>query len=102
MVRRTRKIVWTRFALESRTSIFFYWNKRNKSTVYSKKLNQLFQESLQKITFFPESSIIRQENHKIRLKVASHFEIIYSITDTHIFVLDIWDTRQNPQDFPIK
>lgn len=102
MVRRARIIVWTSFARESRTSIFLYWNKRNKSKIYSKKLNLLFQESLQQLTVFPESSIIKSNNQKIRLKIASHFEIIYSVSDTHIFVLDIWDTRQNPQDFPIK
>lgn len=101
MVRGARRIVWTRFAIESRTAIFLYWNKRNKSTCYSKKLNLLFQESLKQIIIFPESSIKSNEKN-IRLKIASHFEIIYSISDTRIFVLDIWDTRQNPQDFPIK
>lgn len=100
MVRRARIIVWTSFARESRTSIFSYWNKRNKSKIYSKKLNLLFRESLRQLIFFPESST-KSNNHNIRLKIASHFEIIYSFSDTHIFILDIWDTRQNPQDFPI-
>ena len=102
MVRRARIIVWTRFARESRTSIFLYWNKRNKSKNYSIKLNLLFQESLQQLILFPESSTIGLKNQNIRLKIASHFEIIYTVSDTHIFILDIWDTRQNPQDFPIK
>lgn len=101
MVRRARKIVWTRFALESRTSIFFYWNKRNKSNIYSKKLNSQFQDSIKQLLFFPESSL-KSNNENIRLKIASHFEIIYSFTDTHIFIMDIWDTRQNPENFPIK
>ena len=101
MVRRTRKIVWTSFARQSRISIFLYWNKRNKFTNYSKKLNVLFQESLQQLAVFPESSI-KSNNQNIRLKIASHFEIIYSVSDTKIFILDIWDTRQNPQNFPIK
>ena len=102
MVRGARIIVWTSFARKSRTSIFSYWNKRNKSKIYSKKLNQLFQESLQQLIVFPESSITKSDFQNIRLKIASHFEIIYSVSDTHIYVLDIWDTRQNPQDFPIK
>jgi toxin YoeB len=101
MVQRTRKIVWTIFARKSRSSIFLYWNKRNKSDTYSKKLNILFQESLKQLKFFPESSV-KSNNQNVRLKIASHFEIIYSITDTHIFVLDIWNTRQNPDNFPIK
>lgn len=101
MVRRTRKIVWTTFARESRTSIFSYWNERNKSTVYSKKLNLQFQESIKQVVIFPESSI-KSNNENIRLKIASHFEIIYSFDETHIFIMDIWDTRQNPINFPIK
>jgi toxin YoeB len=102
MVRRTRVIVWTTFARASRSSIFLYWNKRNKSKNYSKKLNLLFQESLQQLLAFPESSVTKSNNQNLRLKVASHFEIIYTISETHIFVLDIWDTRQNPVNFPIK
>ena len=101
MVRVTRKIVWTSFARESRTSIFLYWNKRNKSTNYSRKLNILFQESLQQLAIFPESSV-KSNNQNTRLKIASHFEIVYSVSNTQIYILDIWDTRQNPQDFPIK
>ena len=101
MVRRTRKVVWTTFARESRTAIFLYWNKRNKSTNYSKKLNVLFQDSIQQLMIFAESSI-KSNNENVRLKIASHFEIIYTISDTQIFILDIGDTRQNPQNFPIQ
>ena len=100
MVRRTRKIVWTSSALESRKSIFFFFNKRNKSDSYSKKLNKLFQESLEQVIIFPESAI-KSNNSNVRLKLATHFEMIYSVSETNIFVLDIWDSRQNPQNFPI-
>lgn len=101
MVQGTRKIVWTSFARESKYAIFLYWNQRNKSTLYSRKLNVLFQESLKQIVKFPESGI-ESANSAVRLKIASHFELIYQITTTQIVVLDIWDTRQNPENFPIK
>ena len=52
MVRQARKIVWTDFAKESRLAIFSYWNNRNKSTTYSRKLNLLFQESLKQVVQF--------------------------------------------------
>ena len=100
--RRRRKIDWTINAVLAKKSIFRYWNNRNKSKTYSRKLNLLFQESLHQLTVFPESPLIKSDNQNVRLKIASHFEIIYSISDTHIFVLDIWDTRQNPENFPIK
>jgi plasmid stabilization system protein ParE len=101
MVRRARKIVWTTFARQSRTAIFLYWNNRNKSTTYSKKLNFLFQESLKQLQLFPESSI-ESTNKNIRLQIASHFYLIYFVSDKQITVLDIWDTRQNPSNFPVK
>lgn len=97
MVRRTRKIVWTDFAKDSRLAIFSYWNNRNKSTTYSRKLNLLFQESLKQVLQLPESSK-KTNNDTIRLKIASHFELIYHISEQTITVLDIWDTRQNPEN----
>ncbi|TPG42118.1 type II toxin-antitoxin system RelE/ParE family toxin [Flavobacterium pectinovorum] len=101
MVSGTRKIVWTSFAEESKYAIFLYWNQRNKSTTYSRKLNVLFQESLKQVLKFPESSI-ESKNSNIRLKIANHFELIYHISNTQITVLDIWDMRQNPENFRIK
>ena len=100
MVRRTRKIVWTSSALESRKSIFLYWNKINKSNRYNKKLNNLLQKSLEQVIMFPKTAI-KSNNSNVRLKLATHFEMIYSVSETNIFVLDIWDSRQNPQNFPI-
>lgn len=96
-----RVIVWNIDAQNSRKALFFYWNKRNKSREYSKKLNLQFLEALKLVSKIPETGI-QTELINIRLKLVSHFEIIYSITETEIVVLDIWDFRQNPDDFPIK
>lgn len=35
------KIIWTVFAKQQRDEIFHFWNIRNKSTFYSKKLRLL-------------------------------------------------------------
>lgn len=95
------KIVWSIDAQISRRLIFEYWNKRNKSRVYSNKLNLLFNDSLKQAALLHETGK-PTELKNIRLKIVSHFELIYEVSDTKITVLDIWDTRQNPQDFPIK
>jgi len=42
------------------------------------------------------------KNELVKFVIISHFEVIYSVTTTEIVVLDIWDTRQNPQNFPKK
>lgn len=37
-----RRVIWSIEARNSRKNIFEYWNNRNKSKVYSNKLNALF------------------------------------------------------------
>jgi len=99
--RRRRKIEWTVNAMQTKKSIFRYWNNRNKSTSYSQKLNQLFTTTLHVVENSPEASIaIKKEN--IRAILVKDYYLIFEITELNIKVLDIWDTRQNPQDFPIK
>jgi plasmid stabilization system protein ParE len=95
------RLIWSIEARNSRKKIFDYWNNRNKSKVYSRKLNLLFNTNLKIVIQLPEfGKPTFQENTKFI--ITSHFEIIYKITPNEIVVLDIWDTRQNPQNFPIK
>ena len=96
-----RRLIWSPEARNSRKNIFDYWNNRNKSKVYSRKLNSLFNTNLKIVIQLPEfgKPAFREDSKFI---IVSHFEIIYKITLNEIVVLDIWDTRQNPQDFPIK
>ena len=96
-----RRLIWSIEARNSRKSIFDYWNNRNKSKVYSRKLNLLFNTNLKILIQLPESGkpTFRED---VKFIIVSHFEVIYKITPNEIVVLDIWDTRQNPKDFPIK
>lgn len=96
-----RRLIWSVEARNSRKNIFYHWNNRNKSKVYSRKLNLLFNANLKIVIQLPEfGKPTFQEDTKFT--IVSHFEIIYKITPSEIVVLDISDTRQNPQDFPIK
>ena len=96
-----RRLIWSIEARTSRKYIFDYWNNRNKSKVYSNKLNQLFKENLLIVSKLPEFGKPTQKDDT-KFIIVSHFEIIYQITDSEIVVLDIWDTRQNPENFPIQ
>ena len=96
-----RRLIWSVEARNSRKNIFEYWNNRNKSKVYSNKLNLLFNYNLQIVLKLPEFGIATK-NEDDKFIIVSHFEIIYKITEKEIVVLDIWDTRQNPIDFPLK
>ena len=94
-------IKWSTTARNSRKIIFEYWNKRNKSRIYSNKLYILFNEALYQVSFLNE--IVKPTDiPDVRIKIVSHFELIYIISATQITVLDIWDSRQNPQNFPIE
>jgi toxin YoeB len=101
MVQGRRKIVWSINAILTKKSIFKYWNNRNKSTVYSKKLDILFYEILERISQSTEASIATKIEN-IRAILIRDYYLIFEISEFTIKVLDIWDTRQNPENFPIK
>jgi toxin YoeB len=90
-----RQIVWTFQAQDDRKEIFKYWNSRNKSTLYSKKLNRLFKDSLEMVRKKP---LIGKRTSKpnVRAKIIRDYMIFYEITPQSIVVLTIWDSRQNP------
>ena len=101
MVQRARKVIWSVNAQAAKKSIFFYWNNRNKSTIYSEKLELIFKETLQRITVFSDGSLATNKIN-IRYVLIRDYYLIFEITEKAITVLDIWDTRQNPENFPIK
>jgi plasmid stabilization system protein ParE len=96
-----RRLIWPIEARNSRKNIFEYWNNRNKSKAYSRKLNILFNTNLKIIVQLPEfgKPTFREDSKFI---IVSHFEIIYKITTNEIVVLDIWDARQDLKNFPIQ
>ena len=90
-----RKIIWSKRAQQDRYSIFYFWNKQNKSNSYSKKLNQLFIAAMEFVAIHPLTG--KQTNrNEIRIKFVSHFALIYETTESELQVLSIFDTRQNP------
>ncbi len=96
-----RVICWSIDAQISRRAIFDYWNNRNKSRTYSNKLNKQFLESLKLICKYSE--IVKPSNLlDVKIRIESHFELIYRISDNKLTVLDIFDTRQNPLNHPLK
>ena len=92
-----RTIIWTERAHQDRIKIFTYWNDRNLSNSYSKKLQRLIKQSLKLISKHPlVGQITDKEN--VRTRVLKDYHIIYEITEYEVVVLSIWDCRQNPQN----
>jgi plasmid stabilization system protein ParE len=90
------KIVWTNTAINQRNNIFEYWNDRNKSTSFTRKLNSKIKERLflvqpnpylGKATSFKESRAISLGN----------YSIIYQTNESQIIVTAFWDNRQDPK-----
>lgn len=93
-----RRLIWSIEARNARKNIFEYWNNRNKSKAYSRKLNLLFTENLAIVLKLPEFGVATN-TIDVKFIIVSHFEIIYKINNSEIVVIDIWDTRQNPENF---
>ena len=90
-----RQVVWSLRAQAERKQILKYWRRRNKSNAYSKKLNQLFKESIRIIRDFPQVGK-RTDDSNARIKIVRDYLIICEATESQIFILTIWDSRQDP------
>lgn len=91
-----RAVVWTDTAKLQRRKIFEYWNKRNGSTRYSKKLLKFISARIQQLVEHPFSGK-ETEIEGIRITSLGHFSIVYILTETQLIVIGFWDTRQNPE-----
>ena len=90
-----KKIVWTEHAFNERKEILEYWNNRNKSELYSIKLDKIFRETTKTISKFPK--IGKPTNHRqTRIKVVRDYLMVYKEFENYISVISVWDARQNP------
>lgn len=90
-----KKIVWSAKAQNDRMEILLYWKERNKSIVFSEKLNQLFNDATNAISKFPK--IGKLTGHKdTRVKIVRDYLMVYKEYDSFISIITIWDGRQNP------
>lgn len=89
-----RKIIWTKSAIVERKKILMYWNNRNLSTTYSKKLNKLFSENVKLLSTYPEIGRVTN-NGKTHIKIVRDYLIFYEFNQYEIIIQSIWDTRRD-------
>lgn len=94
------KIIWSSKAVSDKKEILEFWILRNKSNIYSKKLNVLIEEKLKQILENPRSGIITNIDN-IRAILVENYYIHYSIKPDKILILRIWDVSQNPGHFTL-
>ena len=90
-----KQVIWSLRAQNDKKKILDYWRQRTKSNTYSKKLNELFKESIKIILDFPQIGKVTDDT-KARIKIVRDYLIIYEETETQIFILTIWDSRKDP------
>ena len=91
-----KRVIWSNLAKDEKYDIFNYWNKRNKSKVYSKKLDRLFNEAINVIKDYSEIGRVT-DFPTIRRFVVRDYLILYKVETDSIYILSIWDTRQDPE-----
>ena len=90
-----KQVIWSLRAQRDKREIFIYWSQRNKSNRYSKKLNQLFKDSIRLLRKHPQ--VGKSTNgDSVRIKIVKEYLLIYEVTETSINILSIWDGRQDP------
>lgn len=92
-----KQVIWVLNAQKDRLAILSYWEQRNKSKTYSKKLDFRFREALKLISKYP---LIGKPTLKasVRIKIVEDYLLVYEITRKYIVVLRIWDSRRNPEE----
>jgi len=88
-------VLWTSTALKQRNYIFEYWNNRNKSRLYSQKLNLKIKERIGLLKTNPNLGI-KTELKETRVLSLGHFSIFYKKIDSTIYITAFWDNRQDP------
>jgi toxin YoeB len=90
-----KRVIWSEDAFRDKEQIYSYWNNRNKSNLYSRKLNRLFGDTIKSILQMP--SIGKNTNiENVKRIIARDFFLIYEESETTLTILRIWDSRQDP------
>lgn len=96
------RIIWQREAQNQRKDIFRYWNKRNGSNTYSKKLNTEIKRVLKVVKDTPLIGVeVEQRRHIRRVLIFSNYSLFYTFDKENIYILSFWDNRQNPENLEL-
>ena len=95
-----RKIKWSKESSRDLEDILDYWNNRNKSKNYSRKLYKEIHELVHILALYPHLGVSTNEN-RLRVKVFRDYKIFYDVHTDFIHILKIWDSRRDPKNLNI-
>jgi plasmid stabilization system protein ParE len=93
-----KQIIWTKLAQQNRKTILEYWTIHNKSTAFSKRLNRVFEDTIDLLSKHPKIGK-KTEYPDIRVKIIKDYCLTYRETEFTLEILTIWDSRQDPEKF---
>ena len=92
-------VVWSEFSQSILRDIFNYYKKNASKAVAVKIKNQILL-STKHLAENPEvgqiEPLLEELNENHRHIVTGNFKGVYKITENHILITDVFDTRQNP------
>lgn len=91
-----REVIWSPLARNKRKQILKFWIEHNQSATFSLKLNQLFKEAELLIAKYPNIGK-PTDIRNVRIKVVREYALFYELSQDKIYILTIWDSRQNPE-----
>ena len=91
-----RKIVWSPEVKTEFLEILDFYYLRNGNAAFSKKLNAKIKKTISKLKTNPRLGLI-SNNENFRVIIEGVYLIFYSISSTNINILNISDSRQNPE-----
>ena len=77
--------------------ILDFYNKRNDSSTYSRKLYIKFQKRIKLLSQNPFLGV-RTDFETVRVLITDNYQIIYEIFEDFILIIMIWDNRRNPEN----
>ena len=93
------KIVWSEFSQIALKEIFNYYKKFAEKSIANKIKNQILL-STKHLEDNPEMGqkefLLDDLNENHCYILTGNYKVIYKITENHILITDVFDTRQNP------
>ena len=94
-------VIWSNRAKIKRFEILSFYNVRNKSKEFPKKLNQRINREIKLLSKSPNIGI-RTDIENVRGLIIDNIILYYEVVQNTIIILFLWDSRQNPKDLKIK
>ena len=93
------QIIWSNRAKISLKKVYEFY--ASKSIVSAKKITNGIIDKAEKL----QINVLFQKEHNLpnefRRAIFKHYKIIYKVTDNFIYILQIFDTRQNPNKMDV-